>query len=217
MKRMKIRKSIENPLFSQHKSTYFIQGCDTKRSRCYSRSNTAQNKTKMMTKTITKDTFNTKLELWRSLFWCLSVFLEWFYYGPSGTCRRNPATLINDTIYVSLFGLWHICQMFEFSRQKRIFNDIVFCENFKYLYFQKYNRTDRHMRWAPKSIYNIYVGYASNFCKSLQMLMNDDHYSFSRVWFSISIPRKRRKMKKKFYYIKKYRSVSSSYAWQSYK
>ena len=68
MKRMKIRKSIENPLFSQHKSTYFIQGCDTKRSRCYSRSNTAQNKTKMMTKTITKDTFNTKLELWRSLF-----------------------------------------------------------------------------------------------------------------------------------------------------
>ena len=57
------------------------------------------------------------------------------------------------------------------------------------------------------SVLRMILFYASIICKSFQMQMNDDnHYSFSRVWFSISIPtfkrRNRTKKKKTFYNIK---------------
>lgn len=57
------------------------------------------------------------------------------------------------------------------------------------------------------SVFRMILFYASIICKSFQMQMNDDnHYSFSRVWFSISIPtfkrRNRTKKKKTFYNIK---------------
>ena len=50
-------------------------------------------------------------------------------------------------------------------------------------------------------------------------MIDDNHYSFSRVWFSISIPTFKRRTNEEediLQHKRKYRSVSF-YAWQSYK